>query len=135
MYYDEQTKTWFESELHAYMYNATGTTWAADAFTDEIFEAGAVSVDFSGYVDGDDYDRMEEQSGDYMNACGLLLDALTELLDGRTTCAGRNALRARLQDRLPARVLEDGGWRLQTILAPEQATRKTRNTLEELPFC
>lgn len=65
---------------------------------------------------------MEERAGNYETGCDVLLETVYELLSGAvTTRAERNALRAGLEERLPACVLEERIMR--AILTPERDSR------------
>ena len=114
MYYDEKTNTWFSSELEAWTYHTTGATWAAEAATQEAEEEAADAWR--------EYDRMEERAGNFENDVDLLTQALYDLMSGKvTTRAGRNALRARLEECLSAATLEDRT--MSALLRPERDSR------------
>lgn len=69
-----------------------------------------------------EYDRMEERAGNYETGCDVLLETVYALLSGQaTTRAARNALRAGMEERLPACVLEERIMR--AILTPERDSR------------
>lgn len=115
MYYDEKTSTWFTSELHAHAYHTTGATWAADLETLDAEEEDAADA-------WKEYGYMEERAGNYETGCDLLAEALYKLLSGQaTTRAQRNALRAELEERLPACVLEERT--VSAIIRPERDSR------------
>ena len=121
MYYDEITKTWFRNEVECYSYHTTGATWDGFNAIDDAYECGreAAAEDM---IDYRDYDRMEERAGNYETGCDVLLETVYALLSGQaTTRAARNALRADLEERLPACVLEERI--MKTILAPERDSR------------
>lgn len=114
MYYDEITKTWFTSEIHAREYHATGATWDVDRYTAEAEEDAAEAWK--------EYELMEEEAGNLETGVHYLTKALEQLLSGQaTTRAARNALRADLEERLPACVLEYAG--MSSILRPERDAR------------
>ena len=114
MYYDEKTNTWFTSELHASAYHTTGATWAADLETLDAEEDAADAWK--------EYELMEERAGNYETGCDVLAEAIKKLLTGQcTTRADRNALRADLEERLPACVLEE--TIVSQFLRPERDSR------------
>lgn len=71
MYYDEITKTWFSNEVECYSYHTTGTTWDGFNAIDDAYEAGREDA-AEDMIDYRDYDRMEEEAGNYSQAVDFL---------------------------------------------------------------
>lgn len=117
MYYDELTKTWFSDALDAAAYHNPDIAADVNAYQYEL-----ELCDEQAEEAAKDYDRMEERAGNYETGCDVLMDALYKIMSGQaTTRAARNALRADLEERLPACMLEYAG--MSALLRPERDAR------------
>lgn len=130
MYYDEITKTWFSNEVECYSYHTTGATWDGFNAIYDAYEAGREDA-AEDMIDYRDYDRMEEEAGDYSRAVDFLKEALLRALVPRTTREERNAIRAMIAEGVPAAVLEELP---DELLRAEAAPRRGHMCEIDIPF-
>lgn len=129
MYYDEITKTWFSNEVACYSYHTTGATWDGFNAIDDAYERGMEAA-AENMIDYRDYDRMEEQAGNYSQAVDFLKEALLRALAPRTTRDERNDIRRMLAEGIPAAVLEELP---ACLLRAEEPPRRGRKC-DQIPF-